>query len=204
MASLIVTGCSLTQSTGEKIHKQIENSASIEDEFEKVQKPIVKAEQHEKELYGKMIDLDLKKYKEITKLSDEATASANKRQDMIMKEKKSIDKAYDAFKEAEPEMKKLDKKQAKNDADLLVETMKKRHDTFGKLYKNYQDSLDADLKLYDLFKKKDLKIEELQGQLEKVNQFYQGVNTNKEAFNKATKKFNEVKESLYAHADIKE
>ncbi|TCP30527.1 putative cell-wall binding lipoprotein [Scopulibacillus darangshiensis] len=201
---LLFAGCSFTQGPGEKIQHGLDKSASIEGDFKELQQSLVRAENREQKLYNNILDLDLSKNeKEIASLSEQATKSANKREQLMRKEKEIIDHAYETFIQIKDDIKELNDPRAKEDAVFLVKTMDKRYGAFSKLYKNYMAAIECDRKLYDLLKEKNVTFETLQNQLEKTDNYYKEIKANQDDFNKATKTFNQAKLSFYKHADIK-
>lgn len=75
----------------------------------------------------------------------------------------------------------------------MKKVMSERYSTYDNLYDAYQQSLANDRELYELFKKEDLKMDELQGQIEKINTSYTKVLKANEQFNALTVKSNQKK-----------
>ena len=85
----------------------------------------------------------------------------------------------------------------------MEKTMNERYEKYEKVYETYQQSLANDKQLYELFKKEDLKMVELQSQIEKINTSYEKVVKANEKFNAVTTKYNQAKDSFYETAGIK-
>lgn len=203
-AGLIMAGCQLNflKNPCEKIYHQLEKSASEEKEFNQVQKPLVDAEGKEQTLYNQLVNVDKNNDKKTSQLSQQAIQSVEKRSRLIKKEKDSIDKAYQTFKKILPQISKIKDDEAKQEAERMANTMSTRYKNYQKLYNDYQSALTDDRKLYELFNDQKLKADTLQKQLEKVNSHYQTIDKDKDAFNKATKTFNQQKKIFYNVADI--
>lgn len=75
----------------------------------------------------------------------------------------------------------------------MKKVMSERYSTYDNLYDAYQQSLAYDRELYELFKKEDLKMDELQVQIEKINTSYTEVLKANEEFNALTEKSNQKK-----------
>ncbi|MFC7392396.1 YkyA family protein [Scopulibacillus cellulosilyticus] len=202
ITGLLLSACSLTESPSQKIYTLAEKSASKEKDFNQVQKPLVDAEEKEQAIYNQLVTLDKNNVKQTAKLSDQAVQSVENRGRLLKKEKKSIDNAYNTFKQAVPEINKIKDVKLKNKAKQMADTMKARYKDYQILHNEYSEALKDDRKLYELFKDKNLKIETLQTQLEKVNNHYKAISKDKETFNKATKIFNQQKKTFYDAADI--
>ena len=193
----MLVGCNKDQKPSEKAFDYMEKAASQEQDFNEQQQPLVDEEKKEQDLYNKIMKLDMDDYKQISDYSDQALASIQKRQDMIDKEKKSIDSGYKMFKKAIPHLNDVEKDEAQKSAQAIVDIMDKRYEAFQSLYDAYQSSIDEDTKLFNLLKKKELTTEELQTQLKVVNDSYTKVDEDKETFNKYTEEFNKNKKDFY-------
>lgn len=199
----VLAGCTGSAAPEEEIHTVLENAIQKESEFEKQQKPLVELENKEKELYEQITTLGMKEYDEIVKLSDEALASLDEREKLMEKERTSIKNSEKEFKKIDDHIEAIEEKQVKQEVQTLKGTMEKRYKNHEVLYTSYQTSLDYDRELYDLFKKEDLKMDELSAQIDKINNAYQAVIKANEEFNASTELYNKQKASFYKTAEIK-
>ncbi|RVT67234.1 hypothetical protein EM808_01775 [Niallia taxi] len=205
---LIITSlsaCKGSESSGEKMHEKLEDVVELESEFEKQQDPLVKLEKNEQEIYAKIISLGLEKMDEIKTLSDEALASVAKRKEYMDKEEESIQESKEAFEKVKPIMEDMDgknEKELKKQAEKLYDVMMDRYEVHDKLYANYTTGLKYDKELYEMFKNKDVKIDALEEQIQKINEVYQKVLDNNEEFNKLTKQYNDLKIDFYEKAGM--
>jgi len=186
------------------MHGKLEQVVELEKEFEDQQDPLVKLEKSEQEIYAKIISLGLEKMDEIKSLSDEALASVAKREEYMNKEEESIQKSKEAFEKVKPIMEDMDEdeKDLKAKADDLYNVMMDRYEVHDQLYANYTTGLNYDKELYEMFKNKDVKIDALEEQINKINEVYQKVLANNEEFNKLTKQYNEQKLDFYKKAGV--
>jgi hypothetical protein len=189
-------GCT-SETSGDKAFTNLENAANKEDVFNQQQKPLIEEEKAEQDLYKKIMALDLSKYDQIKEYSDEALKHVNKRDELIEKEKKSIDDAYNAFKEAVPYLKKTDNKDALPHAKNMIDDMTKRYQAFQDLYTAYKESIKLDTSLFTMLKDKNLTKDDLSKQLGKVNDAYKKVDQQKDIFNELTQSFNKEKRKFY-------
>lgn len=199
-----LSACNGFESSGEKMHGKLEQVVELEKEFEDQQDPLVKLEKSEQEIYAKIISLGLEKMDEIKSLSDEALASVAKREEYMNKEEESIQKSKEAFEKVKPIMEDMDEdeKDLKAKADDLYNVMMDRYEVHDQLYANYTTGLNYDKELYEMFKNKDVKIDALEEQINKINEVYQKVLANNEEFNKLTKQYNEQKLDFYKKAGV--
>lgn len=208
LITLIITSlsaCKGFESPGEKMHERLEDVVELESEFEKQQDPLVKLEKNEQEIYAKIISLGLEKMDEIKTLSDEALASVAKRKEYMDKEEESIQESKEAFEKVKPIMEEMDgegETELKKQAEKLYDVMMDRYEVHDKLYDNYTTGLKYDNELYEMFKNKDVKIDALEEQIQKINEVYQKVLDNNEEFNKLTKQYNDLKIDFYEKAGV--
>ncbi|MGE7760827.1 YkyA family protein [Peribacillus sp. NPDC097895] len=197
----IMTGC-FNGSPEEKIHKILEKTAEKEGDFNENQVPLNELEKKEKEQYEKIIKLGMDEYQQIIELSDEATKNIDEREDIIEKEQSSMQSSKEQFKKIDEQIGKIEDEKIKKEATEMKKVMSERYSTYDDLYDAYQQSLVYDRELYELFKKEDLKMDELQGQIEKINNSYTKVLKANDQFNALTEKSNQKKESFYDSSGI--
>ncbi|MFI8491884.1 YkyA family protein [Peribacillus butanolivorans] len=197
----IMTGC-FSSSPEEKIHKILEKTTEKESDFTEHQEPLNKLENKEKEQYDKIIKLGMNEYEQIVELSDEATKNIDEREAIIEKEHNSMQASKKQFNKIEEQIGKIEDKKVKKEATEMNKIMRERYSTYDNLYEAYQQSLEYDRELYELFKKEDLKMDELQGQIKKINTSYTKVLKTNSQFNELTEKSNQKKESFYNSSGI--
>lgn len=185
------------------MYEVMEQVVSAEVPFEDKQEPIVNAEKKEKELYDKIISLGLKEFEEIVKLSDEALLLVEERRTLMAEETESIAKSKEQFDELLPFIEKLENSDLQNDARELYDVMMERYSLHEALQFSYTKALDLDQELYEMFKNKDLSIDQLENQINLINGTYNEIYQINENFNKSTAKYNELKLSFYQKAGLK-
>ncbi|MDM5223921.1 YkyA family protein [Peribacillus sp. NJ11] len=201
LSLVILTGC-FNGSPEEKIHKILEKTAEKESNFTEHQEPLNDLEKKEKEKYEKIIELGLDEYEQIVEISDEATKNIDQREEIIEKEQSSMQSSKEQFNKIGEQIGKIEDEKVKKEATELKKIMSERYSTYDNLYDAYQQSLAYDRELYELFKKEDLKMDELQGQIKKINTSYGKVLKANEQFNALTEKSNQKKESFYDSSGI--
>jgi chromosome segregation ATPase len=194
---LFLSGCSLFQSTPEKIHEVLEDVVEKEALFEEQQEPLVQLEKDEQRIYGEIMELGTKNIDDIVKKSDEAIEIVDKRKVHMENEQKSLEESEEEFKRVKPLIEKIDEKQVKNKADELYSVMTERYRTHDELYKAYTQGLEQDKNLYNMLKAEERSLGELEEQIVKINQIYEQVIAANEKFNELTKEYNDIKHSFY-------
>ncbi|MGG1678879.1 YkyA family protein [Neobacillus sp. NRS-1170] len=199
---VILTGCNNKKSSLEKMYETLENVAAKEKVFEEQQEPLVTLEKKEKGLYDQIIGLGMKEYDEIVKLSDEALDLANQRQEHMEQETKSIKESEKEFKKIAEIKGQIDDPSLKKLANELYDIMMERYQAHDVLYTAYTEALKSDQQLYEMFKNKNLQLEDLEGQVVKLNDSYKKVFEANESFNKLTEQYNDKKLTFYKKAEL--
>lgn len=184
------------------IYKALEDVVTSEKQFSKQQQPLVELEKKEKEKYDQIISLGMKEHKQIEHLSDEALNIVKKREERIQQEKKSMDASKEKFQAAIELIQDLEEEEYKKEAEALIVLMNKRYDSYDVLHKQYEKAVQLDRQLYEMFKKKDVKLEELENQITTINKTYEQIMKANEEFNQLTKQYNEAKAALYKKAGL--
>jgi Putative cell-wall binding lipoprotein len=200
---VIFAGCTKEKTSVEKMYDILEKVVSAEKEFEEQQNPLVTLEKKEKEIYDQIIKLGMKEYDQIVKLSDEALLLADQRKEHMEKETNSIKESEKEFKKAAIIKDKFEDTALKKLANELYEIMMERYKAHDALNIEYNVALKNDKELYEMFKNKDLSLEDLETQVNKLNETYKRVYTANEKFNMLTEQYNNKKMAFYKQAGLK-
>lgn len=201
IGSLILSGC-VKSTTVDEIHALLESVVELERPFEEQQDPLVELEKDEKEIYSQIIALGMKEFDKIVSLSNEALQIVEKRREHMELEEESIQASKNEFEKLIPLIDELKDEELKKKANELNETMMERYKTHDTLYDNYIKGLEYDTELYQMFQKEDLSLEQLEGQITKINETYKVVLDSNKTFNEYTKKYNDIKFEFYKQAGI--
>jgi rubrerythrin len=202
VAVFVLMGCVGGSSPQENIYKVLEETVAKEENYVEVQKPLQGLEEKEKEIYSKIMNLGMKEFDKIVKLSDDALKNISERKEYIEKERKAMKEAKDKFSNLDSYISKLEDEKLKSEAGKLEKTMKDRYQLHEELTNSYLDSLSLDKELYEQFKKKELTMEELEKQITSINEAYEKtIKLNKE-YNTKTEQFNKLKQGFYSTAGI--
>ncbi|MDQ0243979.1 DNA repair exonuclease SbcCD ATPase subunit [Bacillus fengqiuensis] len=197
-----LTACANSSSPQIDIYKALEEVVTSEKQFSKQQQPLVELEKKEKEKYDQIISLGMKEHKQIQRLSDEALNIVKKREERIQQEKKSMDESKEKFQVAVELIQDLEEEEYKKEAESLIVLMNKRYDSYDALHKQYEKAVQLDRQLYEMFKKNDVKLDELEKQITTINKTYEQIMKANEEFNQLTKQYNEAKVGLYKKAGL--
>ncbi|MCM2533550.1 YkyA family protein [Neobacillus pocheonensis] len=200
---ILLSGCLNQKTPVEKMYDVLEKVVSAEKGFEEQQEPLVSLEKKEKEIYDQMIGLEMKQFDQLVKLSDEAILMANQRKNHMEKETSSLKKSEQEFKQVSGIINTIDDPALKKMTNELYTTMIKRYRAHDVLFKDYSEALKYDNELYLMFKNKNIPIQDLETQVNKLNKAYQKVYEANENFNNLTKQYNEKKLEFYKKAGLK-
>jgi hypothetical protein len=194
-------GCS-NKTPEEESYDLLEESASIEQGYEEQHEPLQKLEAEDNEIYAQIIELGMKEMDQITSLSDEAIEGIEKREELMKKEKDSINQSRERFSEFDELIGKLSDEKAQKEAAELQDIMQQRYKDYDELYDLYLASLTEEKKLYELFKNENATRDQFETQLESVNKAYSALTEANNQYNEQTEKYNDKKMSFYNLAGI--
>ena len=199
--AVAIAGCS-SKTPEEESYDLLEELASIEQGYEEQHEPLQKLEAEDNEIYAQIIELGMKEMDEIKTLSDEAITGIEEREELMKKEKESINESRERFGDFDGLIEELSDKKAQTEAAELQKIMKQRYDDYDQLYDLYLASLAEEKKLYELFKDEKATKEQFETQIESVNKTYTELSEANAQFNEQTEKYNNKKISFYNLAGI--
>ncbi|PCK21740.1 chromosome partitioning protein [Bacillus pumilus] len=200
ICTLLLVGCG-GQSPFDDMQNAMTKMSEKEASFEKEQGTLQSYEKKEQQLYTKMIQTTKDHTKTVSSLSDQALASAAKREEHLKTEKDSMDQSKKEFQSVKESAGRIKNAALKDQAVQTVKSIEKRYASYDQLYREYQKALKQDQLLYQSLKKKDLGYEELKSKLKTVNRSYSKVRKESKKFNQYTDQLNENKQALYKAAD---
>lgn len=203
MITFVLTGCLNKQSPEEKIHETLEKVVDAEKNFVDQQDPLVSLEKKEKAIYEQIMKLGMKEYDQVVKLADEGLKLVDERKERIGAEQTSLVKSKEEFLKNEKVIKDIEDEKLKDQASKLYDIMLKRYSIHDQLYKDYKQGLDYDKELYEMFKNKDITLDQIEKQITKINETYEKVLKENEDFNKQTELYNKEKLKFYKQAGFK-
>ncbi|KAA0548098.1 hypothetical protein FZW96_10230 [Bacillus sp. BGMRC 2118] len=197
-----MSACQAGPSPQETMYSHLEEAVKLETEFENQQTEMVRLETKEKEIYDQIMTLGLKEIEKIEQLSTEALMVTEERRTGLNKEYESIQKSKQEFENTLEIVEEVEGEQLRKSAKSLVELMKTRYSTYEELFEAYGESIELDKQLYIMFQNKDLTLEQLEEQIQKVNSSYERVLTLNEKYNEITNKYNANKKRFYEEAGL--
>ncbi|WP_433749322.1 YkyA family protein [Falsibacillus pallidus] len=200
--TLVLSGCMNRPSAAEEIYQILENTVKDEKEFQDQQEPMTEMETKEKKIFDEIMGLGVKQYDQITDLADKALENLKNRRTRLLKEQRSMDESRQNFETVKEKVDRLTDKDAKKKAAQLISLMEKRYEAHESLYKDYSLGLNLDEQLYNLLKNKDVTLEDLEEQINKINDIYKKIYADNDYFNQKTDEYNTAKLQFYKIAGI--
>ncbi len=201
-SSLLLSGCVNGESPEQEIFETLEKVVGLEESFETQQEPLLELEQKEKEVYNEIINLGMKEFDQIVKLSEEGLSLVEQREAAMHTEKESIETAREQFEEVKNSIELLEDEELKKEAQSLYQLMEKRYESYMTLFNDYMAATELDKELYVLFQTEDLTLEQLQLQINKINETYEKIQESNQLFNDFTEQYNEAKFTFYKNAGL--
>ncbi|MGZ4159841.1 MAG: YkyA family protein [Neobacillus sp.] len=202
-AVVVLSGCFNQKTTVEKMYDVLEKVVKSEKVFEEQQDPLISLEKKEKNIYDQIIGFGMKEYDQIVKLSDEAIKMADERKVHMEKETKSLKESEKEFRKIADLKDDFDDSELRKQANELYNLMMKRYKAHDVLNNEYSEGLKNDKELFVMFKKKNLPLEDLEAQVNKLNNIYEKIFAANEKFNTLTEQYNAKKLAFYQKAGLK-
>ncbi|MGM0844432.1 MAG: YkyA family protein [Bacillota bacterium] len=201
-AALLLTGCMGGSTPQEMVYTTLEDTVKKEEKLKETQEPLTKLEEEEQALFEQAISLGMKEIDEIREIADQALQNISERETLIQEEADAMKEAEETFQAAESSIAEIEDENLKEEAEELSGLMNDRFNAHSAMTESYLQSLSSDRELYELLKKEDLTMEELQAQIEKVNSNYETTMEHNQTYNQLTEEVNGSKVSFYENAEI--
>lgn len=199
---LFVSACLPWQSIEEKIYNELEMIVQYEEDFAKLQDPLLELEEEDQEIYNEIVSIGLSDQEKIIALAEKGIEIAEKRQDLLDQERESIIASATEFKKVSRLIEKIKDEELKSLAERLFSVMNERYAVHELLYDEYTTGIKLDQALYRLLQKGDVSFTTLETQIDERNDVYRRVYSLNERFNELTEEYNELKGQFYRKAGI--
>jgi hypothetical protein len=199
---LLLTACNKGPEPAEEIYNHLEKAVLLEEVFEEQQAPLVELETKEQKLYDEIISLGMAEFDRIKTLSNEAISIIDERKNRIEKEYESLKASKQEVEFILPIIDGMEETELKQQAQSLYDQFIKRFESYEELYQAYSTALSYDRTLYEILQTEELTLEQLENQITKINESYETVVTENDAFNKLTEQYNEEKKTFYSESGL--
>lgn len=197
-----LVGCKKETPVTELIYDHLEESVALENDYAKYQEEIFQLEQEEQDIYKEITELTSDDFDKIVSLSEKAIEIIKKREELIELEQESISSSKEEFLKVEPLIEKLEEDEVKINAEKMFDQMIERYATYDELFKAYQTTLKLEREFYEMYKDENLDYDTTSEHIDKLNENYDMVIQKNEAYNGATREYNELKKEFYLSTDL--
>jgi hypothetical protein len=197
--AVLLPGCGNPE---KDLYHILEKTAAAEKEFESRQKPMTELEEKENGIFGEIMKLGMKEMDKVESLSDEALKNLEERHSYLKKEEEAMAASKKEFGKIHKLIPDLKDKKLQEHAKQLETLMSRRYDAHALLVSAYEEAIREDEKIYGMLKNEDLKLEDLERQIEASNKAKENVIEANRQFNEFTEKFNKEKAVFYKKAGL--
>ncbi|OZT12403.1 hypothetical protein CHN50_10850 [Priestia aryabhattai] len=197
ISMMLLAGCSAESGEELEVYKALEKVANQEKQFIKEQQPMVELEDKENVLYEEILSIGMKEKEKVDEKAAEALQLLDEREGHLVKEQESMQRSKEEFEKAKGKIELVKDEDIEKQANKLAALMESRYKAYDSLYASYEESLELDRELYTMFRKNNVKLNDLENQISSINEIYEKVQENSEKFNQATDAYNEEKKSFY-------
>ncbi|KXG10392.1 hypothetical protein AT864_00983 [Anoxybacillus sp. P3H1B] len=193
---VFVQGCKMLAPEKE-VMDALEKMAKYEDKMNEEHEQLVRLEQEQTKLYNEIMDLGMKRFSEVSKLSRKAQVLIEKRNKQIEEEYKNIEKAEEQLTIVKERLSHVQDETMKKQASPLIEIIGKRYDAYKSVYDHYHKALALEKEFYRLLEDEHVTLEKLQHQTDQINRAYKELLSANDQFNHYTEQYNQEKKRLY-------
>lgn len=193
---LVLTGCSIGASTEKQLSDTLTKMNDSESAYRSAQTKLTELEQHEQNTFTETMELTKDdvdqlrtKVDELKQLNDERLTNLDE-EEKAMNEAKAFTGELDDIKEKAPDSE-------KQQIQKLQDAVSERYDLHTTFISEYKKLTSIQKEFYGMLSKEDVELEELKERVQEVNAQNEVVQATITKFNEATKKVNEVKESIF-------
>ncbi|WP_019416099.1 YkyA family protein [Paenisporosarcina sp. TG20] len=201
--SLLLSACSLGDSTVEQLSVTLSNVFEEEKGYRDAQQQLNELEKAEQEMFNSVMSLTQKQKEEVALKTDELKESLAERLVLLNLENESIENAQASLSSFDAIVEETKQEEIKTSLLELRALMEERYQAHKVVSAEYQELTDLQSKLYDMLINEDTQQVELQEQVAKVNAQNDIVQSAINDFNEKTQKVNEKKTAVYESLEDK-
>lgn len=195
--SLLLSACSIGTSAEQQLSDSLTKVYEEEQGYRDAQAKLAELEKKEQLTFNQTMELTQEQKEEVSVKVEELKSSLSERLTLLKEENDSIEKAQESLSSLDKIVEEAKDDQIKSSVSELQEAMDSRYEAHDEVSAEYQKLTDLQSALYEMLTNEETQQTELQEQVVKVNEQNEVVQSAINAFNDATKKLNEKKESVY-------
>ncbi|EPD52942.1 hypothetical protein HMPREF1210_01322 [Paenisporosarcina sp. HGH0030] len=195
--SLLLSACSIGTSVEQQLSDSLTKIYEEEQGYRDAQAKLAELEKKEQLTFNQTMELTQEQKEKVGAKVEEMKLSLTERLTLLKEENDSIKSAQESLSSLDKIVEEAKEDQIKSSVSELQATMDARYEAHDVVSDEYQKLTDLQSDLYEMLANEETQQEELQEHVTKVNVQNELVQSAINAFNDATKKINEQKESVY-------
>lgn len=195
--SLLLSACSIGTSVEQQLSDSLTKVYEEEQGYRDAQAKLAELEKKEQLTFNQTMELTQEQKEKVGAKVEEMKLSLTERLTLLKEENDSIKGAQESLSSLDKIVEEAKEDQIKSSISELQTAMDARYEAHDVVNDEYQKLTDLQSDLYEMLANEETQQEELQEHVTKVNVQNELVQSAIIAFNDATKKINEQKESVY-------
>lgn len=195
--SLLLSACSIGTSLEQQLSDSLTKVYEEEQGYRDAQAKLAELEKKEQLTFNQTMELTQEQKEKVGAKVEEMKLSLTERLTLLKEENDSIKGAQESLSSLDKIVEEAKEDQIKSSITELQAAMDARYEAHDVVNDEYQKLTDLQSELYEMLANEETQQEELQEHVTKVNVQNELVQSAINAFNDATKKINEQKESVY-------
>lgn len=195
--SLLLSACSIGTSVEQQLSDSLTKIYEEEQGYRDAQAKLAELEKKEQLTFNQTMELTQEQKEKVGAKVEEMKLSLTERLTLLKEENDSIKGAQESLSSLDKIVEEAKEDQIKSSVSELQATMDARYEAHDVVSDEYQKLTDLQSDLYEMLANEETQQEELQEHVTKVNVQNELVQSAINAFNDATKKINDQKESVY-------
>ncbi|KIL50309.1 hypothetical protein KP77_16840 [Jeotgalibacillus alimentarius] len=201
-SAILLSGCVFGTPAEEEISEKLEAAVAAEEGYVSAQNDLRDLETEEQQLYDEIMALSMEEFEQINTLADDALSNLDTREEKLSEEREAISSSEEEFGEVESLVADIDSEELQQHVETMIDTMNNRYSAHDELSTAYEDGLQLNRELYEMLKNEELKLEELEQQVTKINDQNAVIIEANTEFNDLTNEYNDLKAEFYNMAEL--
>ncbi|NGP44401.1 hypothetical protein G4V62_05320 [Bacillaceae bacterium SIJ1] len=198
----VLAACSFGTTPAEDMYEHLEESLALEQGFQEQQEPLVELEEKEQQIYEEIITYTTEEMDKISALAEEGLNVIEEREELLLKEKESMEASEEQFKNVQPLVDELETDELKQAAEELIAVIEERYATYQSLHEVYMKALTLEKEMYTMITDEDMTMDAFTEQVNKINTSYEEISGLNSTFNDLTNQYNTLKPAFYELAEL--
>lgn len=201
-ASLILTVACGDHKVEENIYNHLEETVEIERELPTIHEKLAQLEKEENDIYDQIFEESLENKAALQSIADDALKILDEQREHIVEEAETIDQSQTEFIQIKPLIDELGKDDIIDQAEQVYEAMVERYELYEQWFESYEQSLNINEELYNLFFEDDLDVDQFNLLVESSNESSEQAQINLTELSEQTSTYNNLKTSFYEQLDL--